>query len=90
MGNVGQNTNRMKFLNGGIFSGNQVFLSIIFGKHLVAEKEGSNCVVELRLEYIKNNPNFVRCTDIRKYNCEKIITMFCFNKWQNIKEERKK
>lgn len=41
MGNVGQNTNRMKFLNGVVFfSGKQVFLSIIFGKHMIEEKEG--------------------------------------------------
>lgn len=52
MGNVGHKTNKMNFLNG-VFSGKQVFLSIISGNTFVEEKGGSNCVMDLRLECIK-------------------------------------
>lgn len=85
MGNVGQKSNRINFLNG-VFSGKQVFLSIISGN---TEKGVSNCFVDLRLEAIKNNLNIVRCTNMRKYNCRMIIATFCCNTWQNIKAEMK-
>lgn len=58
MGDVGHKTNRTNFLNG-VSSGKQVFLSIISGNTFVEEKGGSNCVVDLRLECIKKNPNIV-------------------------------
>ena len=52
MGNVGHKTNRMNFLNG-VFSGKQIFLSIISGNTFVEETGGSNCVMDLRLACIK-------------------------------------
>lgn len=58
MGNVGRKTNRMNFLNG-VFSGKCIFLSIISRNTFVEKKGGLNCVVDLRLECIKNNPNIV-------------------------------
>ena len=64
MGNVRQNTNRMNVLNG-VYVMEASLLASFLEIDLIEEKGGSNCVVDLRLECIKSNPNIVRCTDMK-------------------------
>lgn len=71
------------------FQGSKFFLVSFLKIHVVEEKGGLNRVVDLKLKWIKNNPNIVKCSNIRKYNCSKIIT-FCCNTRQDINKEMKK
>lgn len=71
------------------FQESKFFLVSFLKMHVVEEKGGLNRVVDLKLKWIKNNPNIVKCSNIRKYNCSKIIT-FCCNTRQDINKEMKK
>lgn len=71
------------------FQRSKVFLVSFLKIHVVEEKGGLNRVVDPKLKCIKNNPNIVKCSNTRKYNCRKIITTFCCNTWQDIKKEMK-